>query len=125
MQRIMLKSKIHRGTVTDSNLDYEGSVAIDEGLMEAAGIHPFEQVEIYNITNGSRLTTYAIKGEKGSGTISINGAAAHLAGKGDMVIIVSFSVMDEAEAAGHEPVLVYVDADNAVKKVSGKLAGYV
>jgi len=125
MQRIMLKSKIHRATVTDSNLDYEGSVAIDEGLMEAAGIYPFEQVEIYNITNGSRLTTYAIKGEKGSGTISINGAAAHLAGKGDMVIIVSFSVLEQEEAAAHEPVLVYVDADNAVKKVSGKLAGCV
>jgi aspartate 1-decarboxylase len=125
MQRIMLKSKIHRATVTDSNLDYEGSVAIDEGLMETAGIYPFEQVEIYNITNGSRLTTYAIKGERGSGTISINGAAAHLAEKGDMVIIVSFSVVDEPEAAGHEPVLVYVDERNEVKKVSGKLAGYV
>ena len=123
MQRIMLKSKIHSATVTDSNLDYEGSIAIDETLMEAAGIYPFEQVQIYNINNGNRFTTYAIKGERGSGTISINGAAAHLAKKGDLVIIANYSGLDEAEAARHVPVLVYVDARNAIKKVSGTLAG--
>jgi len=120
----MLKSKIHRATVTDANLDYEGSVAIDENLMEAAGILPFEQVQIYNIANGERLTTYAIKGERGSGTISINGAAAHLASKGDLVIIASFCSMSEAEAAVHNPTLVYVDAANSIKKVSSQLAGY-
>ena len=97
MQRIMLKSKIHRAVVTCSNLAYEGSVAIDEALMEAAGIYPFEQVHIYNINNGSRLTTYAIKGERGGGVISINGAAAHLAKKGDLVIIASYSAVDAAE----------------------------
>lgn len=123
MQRIMLKSKIHRATVTDSNLDYEGSIAIDESLMEAAGIYPFEQVQIYNINNGNRFTTYAIKGERGSGTISINGAAAHLAKKGDLVIIANYSSLDDAEAATHVPVLVYVDGRNSIKKVSGTLAG--
>ncbi|MBI5563077.1 MAG: aspartate 1-decarboxylase [Deltaproteobacteria bacterium] len=123
MQRIMLKSKIHRATVTDANVDYEGSVAIDELLMEAAGIYPFEQVQIYDITNGSRLTTYAIKGERGSGVISINGAAAHLARKGDLVIIASYSALEESEAACHSPVLVYVDGQNAVEKISSELAG--
>ncbi|MFQ5736087.1 MAG: aspartate 1-decarboxylase [Thermodesulfobacteriota bacterium] len=124
MQRVMLKSKIHRATVTDADLDYEGSVAIDESLMEAAGIYPFEQVQIYNIKNGARLTTYAIKGERGSGVISINGAAAHLAGKGDLVIIASYCTLSEAEAEAHTPVLVYVDERNSVKKVSADLAGY-
>lgn len=90
---MMLKSKIHRATVTDANVNYEGSVAIDESLMEAAGIYPFEQVHIYNINNGNRLTTYAIKAERGTGTISINGAAARLAEKGDLVIIASYSAL--------------------------------
>ncbi len=123
MQRIMLKGKIHRATVTDSNKDYEGSVAIDEALMEASGIREFEQVQIYNITNGSRFTTYAIKG--GSGAISLNGAAAHMAARGDLVIIASYYVLDESEAAGHTPRLVYVDGTNAIIKVSGTLAGSI
>lgn len=123
MQRVMLKSKIHRATVTDANLDYEGSVAIDEALLEAAGIYEFEQVQIYDINNGNRLTTYAIKAQRGSGTISINGAAAHLAKKGDLVIIASYSMLEEAEARKHAPVLVYVDAKNAVRKISAELAG--
>ncbi|MBI5236292.1 MAG: aspartate 1-decarboxylase [Deltaproteobacteria bacterium] len=122
MQRMMLKSKIHRATVTDANVNYEGSVAIDESLMEAAGIYPFEQVHIYNIMNGNRLTTYAIKAERGSGVISINGAAARLAEKGDLVIIASYSALEEREAMAHVPVLVYVDADNSIKKISGELA---
>lgn len=121
----MLKSKIHRATVTDANIGYEGSVAIDESLMEAAGIYEFEQVQIYNINNGNRLTTYAIRGKRGSGTVSINGAAAHLAKKGDLVIIASYSVLEEAEARTHTPVLVYVDAKNTVKKISAELAGCV
>jgi aspartate 1-decarboxylase len=120
----MLKSKIHRATVTDANIDYEGSVAIDEALMEAAGIYEFEQVQIYDIANGNRLTTYAIKGERGTGVISINGAAAHLARKGDLVIIASYSVFEEAEAAKHSPVLVYVDEKNSIKKISAKLSAH-
>ena len=124
MQRVMLKSKIHRATVTDANLDYEGSVAIDEALMEAAGIYEFEQVHIYDINNGNRLTTYAIKGERGTGVISINGAAAHLARKGDLVIIASYSVLEEAEAAKHAPVLVYVDEKNSIRKVSANLSAH-
>lgn len=119
---MMLKSKLHRVTVTDANLDYEGSVAIDEALMEAAGIYEFEQVHIYDINNGNRLTTYAIKAERGSGTISINGAAAHLAKKGDLVIIACYSMLEETEAARHSPVLVYVDGANAIKKISSTLA---
>ncbi|CAG1065944.1 aspartate 1-decarboxylase [uncultured bacterium] len=124
MQRLMLKSKIHRATVTDANLDYEGSVAIDEALMEAAGIYEFEQVQIYDIANGNRLTTYAIKGERGSGVISINGAAAHLAKKGDLVIIASYSVFEEAEAKKHAPVLVYVDGNNSIRKISAELSAH-
>jgi aspartate 1-decarboxylase len=119
----MLKGKIHRATVTDSNKDYEGSVAIDEALMEASGIREFEQVDIYNITNGNRFTTYAIKG--GGGEISINGAAAHMAARGDLVIIASYYALDESEAAGHKPHLVYVDGTNAITKVSGTLAGSI
>ncbi|MEK7773493.1 MAG: aspartate 1-decarboxylase [Deltaproteobacteria bacterium] len=125
MQRVMLKSKIHRATVTDANIDYEGSVAIDESLMEAAGIYEFEQVQIYDINNGNRLTTYAIKAERGSGVISINGAAAHLAKKGDLVIIASYSAYEEEEARNHAPLLIYVDGRNAVRKAGRKIAGCV
>jgi len=121
----MLKSKIHRAVVTISNPDYEGSVAIDESLMEAASIYPFEQVQIYNITNGERLTTYAIKAERGSGTISINGAAARLAGVGDLVIIASYAALDPEAAARYEPVLVYVDEKNTVRKAGSGAAGVV
>lgn len=123
MQRIMLKSKIHRATVTDANVDYEGSIAVDETLLEAAGIYEFEQVQVYNINNGNRFTTYAIKAERGSGVISINGAAARLARKGDLVIIASYSVLEESEVKGHRPSLVYVDSVNSIRKVSGTLAG--
>jgi len=124
MQRIMLKSKIHRATVTDANIDYEGSVSIDESLMEAAGIFPFEQVHIYNITNGERFQTYVIKGGRGKGDVCINGAAAHLAEKGHIIIIASYAGMEEKEAGGHQPVLVYVDDENRIKKekaIYGKL----
>lgn len=123
MQRVMLKSKIHRATVTDANIDYEGSVAIDEALLEAAGIFEFEQVQIYDINNGNRLTTYAIKAERGSGIISVNGAAAHLAKKGDLVIIASYSVYEDKEAERHAPALIYVDGKNSIRKVSSVLAG--
>lgn len=122
MQRIMLKSKIHRATVTGANLHYEGSVAIDEDLMETSGILPFEKVEIYNVTNGNRFSTYAITAGRGSGTVSVNGAAAHLAEAGDIVIIASYSVLTEQEAQRHSPVLVYVDEKNSVKRVGSQIA---
>ncbi len=125
MQRIMLKSKIHKARVTDADLDYEGSVAIDESLLETAGILPYEKVEIYNITNGNRFQTYAIVALRGSGEICINGAAAHLATKGDTVIIASYAQMAEDEARSHNPVLVYVDENNSIKDVKQSVAGGV
>ena len=112
MQRTLLKSKIHRATVTDANLQYRGSVTIDPLLMEAADLLEFERVEIYNVTNGERFATYAIPGRPGKGEIVINGAAAHKAGAGDIVILASYAVYEEAEARGHRPSLVYVDEKN-------------
>jgi aspartate 1-decarboxylase len=116
MFRTMMKAKIHRATVTDSNLDYQGSVTIDEGLLEKAGIIPYEQVDIYNITNGERFTTYAIKGPRGSGVICINGAAAHKAKRGDLVIIVTYAAFDDKELrGGFEPKVVFVDRENKME----------
>ena len=103
MLRTMMKAKIHRATVTDSNLDYQGSITIDETLLDKTGIIPYEQVDIYNITNGERFTTYAIKGPRDSGVICINGAAAHKAKRGDLVIIVSYGTFQENELEGFEP----------------------
>lgn len=114
MQRIMLKSKIHRATLTDANLNYEGSITIDEDLMEAADILAFEQVQIYDINNGNRFETYVIKGERGSGTICVNGAAARLVAKGDLIIIASYFNVDENEAKEHKPKLIYVDENNDI-----------
>ncbi|MBN1255708.1 MAG: aspartate 1-decarboxylase [Deltaproteobacteria bacterium] len=119
MQRIMLKAKIHRASVTDANLDYEGSITIDEALMEAADILPFEQVQIYNVTNGNRFETYTIKGERNSGVICINGAAARKASKGDVVIIASYGLFFEQEYAHHRPKLIYVDEANRIIKKTG------
>ncbi len=107
-----MKGKIHRATVTDSNLDYQGSITIDEGLLEKSGIVPFEQVDIYNITNGERFTTYAIVGPRDSGVICINGAAAHKAKKGDLVIIVSYAGFEDKELDGFTPKVVFVDQHN-------------
>ncbi len=121
MQRIMLKSKIHRARVTESNLHYEGSITIDEELMEAASIFPFEQVQVYNVTNGNRFETYAIKGKRGSGIIGINGAAAHLAKEGDIIIIASYAVFNEEEVKSHKPSLVYVDEENKITKIVKEL----
>ena len=114
MRRSLFKSKIHRATVTHADLDYEGSVTIDEDLMAAAGIWEYEAVHVWNITRGTRLHTYAIKGQAGSGVICINGAAAHLNKPGDKVILATFSEMDEAEARAHVPKVVLVDAQNRV-----------
>ncbi len=114
MRRTFFKSKIHRATVTHADLDYEGSVSIDEDLLEAAGIWEYEAVQIWNITRGTRLETYAIKGPRGSGTICINGAAAHLNKPGDLVILATFAELEESEARVHKPVVVLVDAQNKI-----------
>ena len=112
MQRILLKSKIHRATVTDAQLHYEGSVTIDHELMLAANIAEYEQVHIYDVNNGNRLITYAIRGPSMSGTICINGAAAHLVSPGNLIIICAYAPFDEAEVANHRPNIVHVDGKN-------------
>lgn len=114
MYRTMLKSKIHRATVTQADLHYVGSVTVDEDLMEAADLLPGEQVSIVDVTNGARLETYVIKGERGSGVLGINGAAAHLVHPGDLVILISYGQMDSAEAAEYEPRVVFVSEDNRI-----------
>ena len=112
MYRTLLKSKIHRATVTHCELHYEGSCAIDEDLLEAANLVENEQVHIWNINNGERFITYAIKGQRGSGMISINGSAARRATVGDLIIIAAFAQVPEAQVATHSPELVFVDAAN-------------
>jgi aspartate 1-decarboxylase len=114
MQRTMLKSKLHRVTVTQAELHYEGSCAIDEHLMDAADIKEYQQIEIYNVTNGERFSTYAIRAERNSGTISVNGAAARKAAPGDLLIICTYAAFSEIELAKHEPDLIYVDAKNRI-----------
>jgi aspartate 1-decarboxylase len=117
MQRTLLKSKLHRATVTHSELEYEGSVAIDDKLLVAADIYEYEKLEVYNITNGERFGTYAIRAEAGSGIISINGAAAHKASPGDILIICTYATMDEKQMTAFKPRLVYLDENNQIKKV--------
>lgn len=112
MQLTLLKAKIHRASVTHAELHYEGSCAIDANLLELSGIREYERIEIYNINNGERFATYAIRGEAGSGVISVNGAAAHKAGVGDLVIICAYGALNEAEVAAFKPKLVYVDRQN-------------
>jgi len=116
MQRTMLKSKIHRATVTHSELGYEGSCAIDEDLLEAADIREYQQVDIYNVSNGERFTTYAIRAERASAIISVNGAAARKAAPGDILIIAAYATYDEKELQAFKPDLVYVDAHNRIKR---------
>lgn len=115
--RTMMSGKIHRATVTEANLDYEGSITLDPDLMEAAGILPYEQVHIVDVTNGARLETYAIQGQRGSREVCINGAAAHLVRRGDTVIIIAYQQMDEADARGAAPRKVFVDAKNRINDV--------
>ena len=112
MQRFLLKSKIHRATVTEANLDYEGSVTIDEDLMRGANIVEFEQVHIYDVTNGNRIITYAMVGPAGSGTICINGAAAHKVHPGDIVILATYALLSDQEQRGFRPQIVQVDSKN-------------
>ena len=114
MHLTLLKAKIHRATVTHSELNYEGSVAIDGLLLDATGIREFEQVHVWDVTNGSRFTTYAIRADEGSGIISLNGGAARHVQVGDLVIIAAFAGMDAAQAATFQPDLVYVDAGNRI-----------
>jgi aspartate 1-decarboxylase len=115
MQRTMLKSKLHRVHVTHSELHYEGSCAIDEILLEAANISEYEQIHLYNVTNGERFSTYAILAERGSGIISVNGAAAHKAAPGDIMIIASYANYNEIELQKFSPQLVYVDNNNRIQ----------
>lgn len=114
MQLTMLKAKLHRARVTHSELGYEGSCAIDSSLLDLAGIHEYEQIHIYNINNGERFVTYAIRAEAGSGIISVNGAAAHKANPDDLVIICAYTMLSQQELASYKPLLVYVDANNHV-----------
>jgi len=114
MQITLLKSKLHHAHVTHAELEYEGSCAIDRALLDAAGIRAYEQIQIYNLANGERFTTYAIQAERDSGIISINGAAAHKANPGDRIIICTYAVLSEQEAAGFHPTLIYLDADNHI-----------
>ena len=114
MQLTLLKAKIHRATVTHAELHYEGSCAIDGRLLDISGIREYERIEIYNVNNGERFATYAIRGEEGSGMISVNGAAAHRAAVGDLVIICAYGQCDQAEAENDNPTLMYVDRYNAM-----------
>ncbi|MBD1389928.1 aspartate 1-decarboxylase [Neiella sp. HB171785] len=118
MQAIMLKGKLHQARVTHAELEYEGSCAIDQDMLDAAGILEYEQIQIYNIENGERFTTYAIAGERGSRIISVNGAAAHKASIGDRIIICAYVSMSNAEAGSHKPSLVYLDQDNNIARTS-------
>ena len=117
MRRRMFASKIHRATVTVADVDYEGSVTIDADLLDAAGILEWEEVHVWDVTNGSRLSTYTIAGPRGSGVIGINGAAAHLVHPGDLVILATFADFDTAAAVEHQPTVVFVDEQNQVKEL--------
>jgi len=112
MQRHLMKSKIHRATITSADLHYEGSLTVDEDLLDAADLHAYEEVQVVNVNNGARFTTYAIPGPRGSGVIQLNGAAARLGMPGDLVIVISYGIFDEAEAARHQPTVVFVDERN-------------
>ncbi|PKM42566.1 MAG: aspartate 1-decarboxylase [Firmicutes bacterium HGW-Firmicutes-8] len=120
MFRTMLKSKIHRAKVTEANLNYVGSITIDEALMEAADVLPNEKVQIVNNNNGARFETYVIRGPRGSGVICLNGAAARLAHEGDRIIIISYAVVDNQEAAQFKPRVIFVDDKNAISEISSE-----
>ncbi len=121
MHLSLLKAKIHRASVTHAELHYEGSCAIDGLLLDASGIREYEQIHIYNVNNGQRLVTYAIRADEGSGIISVNGAAAHRASPGDIVIICAYAQLSEAEAAHFSPTLVYVDAKNRMSHTKNSI----
>ena len=112
--RTILKAKIHRATVTDADLDYEGSITLDVDLLKASGILPFEQVHVWNVTRGTRFITYTMLGGEGTGEVIINGAAAHLASKGDIIIIAAFDTFSDKDLTHHRPRLIYVDEKNKI-----------
>jgi len=118
MQRFMLKSKIHRATVTHADVDYEGSLTLDPDLLDAADIVPFEQVHVWNVTQGTRLWTYAMTGARGSGVVCVNGAAAHLARPGDLLIVATFTELHDEEARRHVPKVVLVDERNRIRDLA-------
>lgn len=120
MRLTVLKTKLHRAVVTQCDLNYEGSITIDRNLMEEAGLFPFEQVDVLNINNGERFTTYVIEGESGSGIIGINGAAARLCHYGDPVIICSYGQIEQKQARDYQPTVIQMNPDNTVKSVTGK-----
>jgi len=115
MRRFMIKSKIHRATVTQADLHYEGSLTVDAGLLEAADILPYEQIHVWNVTRGTRLVTYAMAGEPGSGIICVNGAGAHLVHPGDVVIIATFTDLEDGDARFHRPKVILVDEKNRIR----------
>jgi len=121
MQISLLKAKLHRACVTQVELEYEGSCAIDENLLKASGIMEYEQIHIYNVANGERFVTYAIRAEAGSGTISINGAAAHKANVGDRIIICAYAAMSQGDASRYKPDLVYLDECNTITRQSTQI----
>ena len=114
----MMKSKLHRATVTETNVDYEGSLTIDTNLLEAADILPHEQIHVWDVTNGARLVTYALPGERGSGAMCVNGAGAHLIKTGDIIIIATYAELEDAEAKLHQPRVVFLGAGNKIKGTS-------
>ncbi|MDA7818687.1 aspartate 1-decarboxylase [Gammaproteobacteria bacterium] len=121
MNRTLLKSKLHRINVTQVELDYEGSCAVDKDFLDAAGMQEYEKVDVYNVTNGERFSTYLILAESGSKTLSVNGAAAHKASVGDVVIICTYGSFDEAESVSHKPTLVYFDKTNSVTNIKNSI----
>jgi aspartate 1-decarboxylase len=123
MQRFMLKSKVHRAVVTHADVDYEGSLTMDLDLLEAADIVPYEQVHVWNVTRGTRLWTYAMEGARGSGVVCVNGAAAHLVQPGDLVIVATFTELDDAAARGYKPRVVLVDEQNRPRATVEEIAG--
>lgn len=117
MQRFMLKSKVHRVRITKKDVNYEGSLSLDTLLMEAAKLIPFERIEVYNVNNGARFSTYVIPARPGSGEVKLNGAAARLGEVGDILIVASYAVLDERELIDFRPYLVYVDDDNRIREI--------
>jgi len=116
MRRELLRAKIHRATVTMTDIEYEGSLTLDRDLMDAADLRPFEKIDVYDVENGARFSTYVIPGEPGSGTVCVNGAAARLVTRGDRVIIAAYASMEEHEIAGHAPKVLLVDDFNKIKR---------
>ncbi len=121
MQRFMLNSKIHRAKITDANLHYEGSLSLDLCLIEAANLLPFEKIEVYNVSNGARFSTYVIPAPRYSGEVRLNGAAARLGAPGDLIIIASYALYEEEELKEYKPILVYVDENNQIKEIKREM----